>query len=69
MNDPNGQCVSNMSKATTKKEIVKIHGVDEYTARMQGINLNGGQSNALEFCQTLMGFPKLDELLEAFQKS
>lgn len=66
---PNGQCVSNMSKATTKKEIVKIHGVDEYTARMQSINLNGGQTNALEFCQTLMGFPTLDQLLVEFQKT
>ena len=66
---PNNQCVLNISKETTAKEIVEIVGIKEHTQKMQSINLSGGQTNALEFCQTMYNFPKLDELLLEFQKA
>lgn len=65
---PNGECVFNISKATTKKELCRIQGVDEQTQRMQGINLSGGVSNAVEFCSAMFGLPTMDEMLESFMK-
>lgn len=64
---PNGQCVFNISKATTKKEITSIKGIDLQTQKMQGINLSGGHTNAVEFCTTMFKFPQLETLLEFFE--
>lgn len=65
---PTNECVFNVSKETTKKEIVSIKGVEDYTQRMQGINLSGGHTNAIEFCQKLLNFPSLTTLLTQFEK-
>lgn len=59
---PNGQAVFNISKGTTRTELVDIEGIDEEVFRMQGINLSGGSSNALSYCQTMFGFPSMTEL-------
>lgn len=66
---PNGGAVFNISKETTEKEMYKIRGVDEYTQRMQSINLSGGQTNALEFSHYMLGLPKLDDMLDGFKRS
>ena len=63
---PNGQCVFNISKETTVKEIIRIEGVNSYTSRMQSINLSGGLSNSVEFCSYMFKFPKLSELTELY---
>jgi len=63
---PNGGAVFNISKETTRKELVEIEGISEYTRRMQGINLSAGQTNAVEVCVGLFNMPTLDTLLEAF---
>jgi hypothetical protein len=68
LSDPNGECVFNVSKETTVKEIISIDGVDEYTQRMQGINLSGGATNAVEFCCNLFKMPSLVDLLQAFEE-
>lgn len=65
---PNGGAVFNISRETTAKEIVKIEGVDEFTQRMQGINLSSGHTNAVEVCCGLMGMPTLTQLLDAFNE-
>lgn len=59
----------NISKETTMKELIKVVGIDPYTFKMQGINLSGGQTNALEYCQTMFKFPTMFELLDKFEKS
>jgi len=59
---PNNQCVFNVSKETTKGEIVSIEGIDLYTQKMEGINLSGGVTNAVGFCQKMFNFPSLDDL-------
>lgn len=66
---PNGGAVFNISKETTMKEMYRIKGVDEYTQRMESVNLSGGQTNALEFCNLMLGMPTLDQMLEGFKKS
>ncbi len=66
---PNGECVFNISKETTKKELISIEGVDEFTRRMMGINLSGGATNAVELCNNLWGMPSLVDMLKAFEAS
>lgn len=63
---PRGQIAFNISKETTKKEVISIEGIDEYTYKMQNINLSGGATNALEYCQTMFLTPTLPEMLELF---
>jgi hypothetical protein len=66
---PNGGCVFNISRETTKKELVKIVGVSEEQQRMQGINLSAGHTNAVEFCTGVLGMPQLDQLLNSYRRS
>lgn len=48
----------------------RIPGIDEYTQRMQGINLiSGGHVNAVEYCTNMLNFPQLDEMLEIFERT
>jgi len=54
---------------TTVKELVKIAGITEYTARMQNINLLSGQVNAIEYCTNMFGMPSMQGLLEIYDKS
>lgn len=63
---PNGQAVFNISKETTVKELVDVEGIPEEVFRMQNINLSGGLSNALEYCQIMFNFPTLVELGNMF---
>lgn len=65
---PNGECVFNVSKETTAKELLSIEGVDEYTQRMQGINLCGSHTNAVEFCCNIFKLPTLTEMHLAFEE-
>jgi hypothetical protein len=54
--------VFNISKGTTRTELVSIGGIDEVIFRMQGINLSGGSTNALSYCQVMFGFATTEEL-------
>jgi len=66
---PNGGSVFNVSKETTHKELCKIEGVAEIVQRMQGVNLSGGATNAIEFCENMYGLPSMNQLLDAFNES
>ena len=66
---PNGGCVFNISRETTKKELVRIVGVSEEQQRMQGINLSGGHTNAVEWCTGLLGLPQMDQMLATYQRT
>lgn len=48
--------------------MIKIEGVSNFHGRMQGMNLMGGQTNSLEFTQTLFKMPKLEDWLEIYDK-
>lgn len=63
---PNGGAVMNMARNTTVKELISIEGVSDYTRRMQGINLSGGATNAVEICCNLFAMPTLVEMADAF---
>lgn len=63
---PSATSVANVSKSTTKRELISIEGVEEYEFRMQNLNLVIGRVNALEYTQTMFKAPKPEELLRAF---
>lgn len=65
---PNGESVFNISKETTKKELISIEGVSESMRRMQGINLSGGATNAVEFCTGMFKLPQMTQWLEAYRR-
>jgi hypothetical protein len=65
---PNNGSVLNISKETTSKEMVRIVGVTEQDQRLQGINLSGGHTNAVEFVTKIYKAPGLQELLDAFKE-
>jgi hypothetical protein len=65
---PNGESVFNISKETTKKELLTIDGVSESVRRMQGINLSGGATNAVEFCTGMFHMPQMTQWLEAYKR-
>ena len=64
---PNGQVVGNVSKETTRCELIRVQGKDETTKRMATINFSAGHVNAVEFCTSMYNMPELDTLLEAFK--
>lgn len=66
---PYGQWVFNMSRQTTVRELVEIEGVRDHTRRIQGLNISGGRSNAIEFCTEIFGLPSLSELDKIYDKA
>lgn len=65
---PNGEVTYNVSKETTKKELISIEGVSESVRRMQGINLSGGATNAVEVATGLFKLPQLSTWLTAYRQ-
>lgn len=63
---PTATSVANVSKATTKREIVRIEGIDEFVFRKQNMNAVIGESNALEYSKIMFQMPSPVKLLAAF---
>ena len=63
---PSATSVANVSKRTTRKEIISIEGIDEYDFRMQNLNLVVGRVNSIEYATEMFKFPKPEELLTQF---
>lgn len=64
---PTNQAVMNMSKETTKRELISIEGKEWEDVKMQTFNLSGGYTNALEIGTHLLNLPDLTTLLEDFK--
>lgn len=60
---PSDTSVGNVSKSTTKRELIRIEGIDEDIFRMNNLNLVLGQTNAIEYAVEMFGMPKPEELL------
>lgn len=54
----------NVSKPTTKRELISIKGVQEAVYRMQNINLVLGSVNAIEYSTNMFNFRKPNDLLQ-----
>jgi len=65
---PTTQYTFNISRNTTKKEIIEIDGISEEVKRTQGLNLSGGKTNAIEFTCNIFGLPTLTELCNIYDK-
>jgi hypothetical protein len=63
---PTATTVANVSKGSTKREIIDVVGVKEMMFRYQNMNLLLGAMNALEYSTTMFNFPKPDQLLAQF---
>lgn len=61
---PTATSILNVSKATTKREIIEIKGIEERVFRLQNINLCSGYVNSLEYGHRMFGLPNLFELPE-----
>lgn len=60
--------IANVSKRTTKRELISMDVIDEETFRMQNLNLVLGKVNAIEYSVNMFGMPKPTALLEAYKK-
>ena len=66
---PSDGQVSNASKDTTMRELLKVDGHNKEDFKKQNINLFFGPVNHLEYAQTLFNFPsvyKVDELIQKY---
>lgn len=63
----NGQA-ANVSKKTTTREIITIKGIKEDVFKQENINLTMGPVSSLQYCQTMMNFPLLEDI-EKFVKN
>lgn len=58
--------VANVSKVTTRKEVIKIGDIEEKVFRNANINLISGEVNAVEYSTTMFKAPRLEELLDMY---
>ena len=61
---PTATSITNVSKETTKRELISIKDIDEEIFRAQNLNLVLGRINAIEYCTTMFNMPKPEELLD-----
>ena len=66
---PHGELVYNISKETTSKELVRIEGIPEDISKTQNMLLSSGHVDAVEYCTNMLGFPKLTNILEHYNRS
>jgi hypothetical protein len=64
---PYAQIIENISKSTTRREVVKIQGVSDDERRQIGYNLTAGRVNAVEYCTTVHKVPQLKDILDYFE--
>lgn len=63
---PTNQCVFNVSKETTKREVISVKGMHFDTFSLLNINALSGAVNAVDYCTQMFKFPPLKELEEHF---
>lgn len=66
---PNGQCCANISRKTTRREIIQIGDLDPMDRRRFGINLTGAHVNAVELAVMAFKAKSFDQALEAWDRS
>ena len=64
---PSATSACNVSKETTKREIIDIQGIEEEVFRAQNLNLVLGKTNALEYVTIMFNAPKPETLIDMFK--
>ena len=59
---PSNTVAINLSKETTKRELISIDGIGKKTFKMNNINLVFGKVNHISYCTEMMNFPTMVEL-------
>lgn len=57
----------NISKETTYRELSRMEGIPEHVQRANSINLTGGHTNAMQFCNEIYGLPTATELIDLYR--
>lgn len=65
---PTVEEVANISKETTHRELAEIKGVSDVIRREVGVNLSGGEVNAIEHCHRIHNLPLPSTWLQAFEE-
>ena len=63
---PYAQIIENISKSTTRREVISIKGVSDQDRRKIGYNLTAGRVNAVEYCTVVHKVPQLVDILQYF---
>jgi len=58
----------NVSKTTTKREIIAVEGIDRNVFRKQNLNFILGQTNAIEYCCTMHNLPTAIQMMQMLDK-
>ena len=65
---PSAGVACNISKQTTKKELVSIEGMTKDDFLYENINLFSGTVNAIEYCTSMFNFMSLLEIDEELER-
>jgi len=60
---------ANVSKETTKKELLSVEGVEKEDFMLQNINIIMGSVNALEYGETMYKLPSLINVEDYLEKN
>lgn len=63
---PTNTCVFNVSKETTKRELITVKGLHKDSFSLLNINALSGAVNAVDYCTQMFKFPSLAELEKHF---
>jgi len=59
---PSNSVATNLSKSTTKRELISIEGIEKETFRRNNINLFFGPINSVRYATEMLNAPTLQEL-------
>ena len=65
---PSDTVAANVSRETTRREVISIGDIPKQDFKLQNINLFFGDVNAIQYCTNMFGFPDMFELEELIQK-
>ncbi len=65
---PSDSIAANLSKSTTKRELISVSGVKASTFKANNINLVFGPINSGRYCVEMLNAPTYDELLEKIKE-
>lgn len=61
---PSDTIAANVSKDTTRRELMAIDSMELEDYRLKNINLFFGNVNAIDYCSSMFNFPTVSELLK-----
>jgi hypothetical protein len=62
---PSDTVAANVSRETTRREVISIGDIPKTDFKLQNINLFFGDVNAVQYCTEMFGFPNMFELEES----